>query len=404
MIEIRTCGTVDDLCDAANPIAHYLGHPRPTEAWATTWLRNFDLPRMHMAVDRRGIIGGAGAFSLEMTVPGGRTLATAGVTNVGVLPTHRRRGILRALMRAQLDDVHARDEPLAAMWPSEETIYGRYGYGLASFAMNLRIAKVYSAFRSGVDSYGDARLVDAEDSADLIQPIYDAVRTVTPGMCARSTEWWRHRVLRDPVDVEDPHPKACAVLEVDGEPKAYALYRLRSSMGEIERELEVQAQEVMAVTPDATASMWRYLLDIDWAKAVVARFLPPAHPVVLLLARPRQARPALVDGLWIRLVDVATALSRRSYSRDDVLILDVRDDFCPWNAGRWRLEAGSVTRTTATAEIALDVADLAMVYLGGFTFRELWHANLIQELRGGAVERADSLFRTDVGPWCSDNF
>src|SRR4029079_11171647 len=147
------------------------------------------------------IVGGAGAFTFRMTVPGGAQLGTAGVTVVGVLPTHRRRGVLRSMMRAQLDDVHERGEPLAALWASEETIYGRYGYGLASLNAQLDIVKSFAAFRPGVDTVGCVRLVDFDTAAQQLPPVYDAVQQVTPGMYERSEAWWRNRQVGDPQNI-----------------------------------------------------------------------------------------------------------------------------------------------------------------------------------------------------------
>ena len=139
-MEIRPCATVEELRDAAGAIVHYFGREKPDEEWAERWLKNFELERMHAALDGHAFVGGAGSYGLRMTVPGG-VLPTAGVTVVAVLPTHRRRGILRAMMRAQLDDVHERGEPLATLFASEETIYGRYGYGLASWNLHFEIDK-----------------------------------------------------------------------------------------------------------------------------------------------------------------------------------------------------------------------------------------------------------------------
>jgi len=148
-LEVRTCTDLEELRDAANAITHYFGRERPTEDWAERWVKNFEIARMHAAFDDGRAVGGAGAFTFRTTVPGGATLPCAGVTIVGVLPTHRRRGILRSMMRAQLDDVHARGEPIATLWASEETIYGRFGYGLASLALKLDIDKGTNAFRPG---------------------------------------------------------------------------------------------------------------------------------------------------------------------------------------------------------------------------------------------------------------
>jgi predicted acetyltransferase len=160
----------------------------------------------------------------------------------------------------------------------------------------------------------------------------------------------------------------------------------------------------MGAKPAATASIWRYLLDVDWTQTVSAFLQPLDSPLLLLLARPNLSRPTISDGLWVRLVDVGAALSRRSYAGGGRVVFEVRDEFCSWNAGRWRLEDGEASRTEDEADLALDVTDLGSTYLGGFTFRELARAGRVEELREGAVERADEMFRSDVAPWCPEMF
>jgi predicted acetyltransferase len=405
LIDVRICTTVDELRDACAPIVHYFGRDKPDEQWAERWLKNFELERMLAAFDDGTIVGGAGAFSLRMTVPGGAALPAAGTTVVGVLPTHRRRGIFRSMMRAHLDDVRDRGEPLAVLWASEETIYGRYGYGLASLSIEFEIARVYGDFRPGSEPVGQVRLVDAEAAAALMPPVYEAVQRMTPGMCERSSSWWAERLLLDlPEFRGGGGPKLYAILEVDGRPEAYAIYRMYVTFGRLGPETTVRTIEVVGATPEANLSIWRYLLDVDWTEKLVAQLLPIEHPFLLLLARLNLSRPTVSDGLWVRLVDVGAALSGRSYTGGGAVVLDVRDDFCSWNAGRWRLEDGAAVRTDADADLALDVSDLASVYLGGFTFRELRQARRVEELRDGAISRADAIFRSDTAPWCPEIF
>jgi predicted acetyltransferase len=291
------------------------------------------------------------------------------------------------------------------LWASEETIYGRYGYGPASLSLELQVPRVQNEFKPGIEPIGRVRLVGAGEAATLMPAVYDAVRQVTPGMVERNAAWWEHRTLIDlPEWRGGGGPKLYAVLEVDGEPQAYALYRLHVSFGNLGPETKVQPQEVLAATPAATASIWRYLLDVDWTQSLSARLLPVDHPLLLLLARLNPTRPMVSDGLWVRLVDVGAALSGRSYAGDGAVVLDVRDAFCEWNAGRWRIEGGEASRTDADADLALDVADLGSVYLGGFTFHALRQAGRVEELREGTVARADDLFRTDSAPWCPEIF
>jgi predicted acetyltransferase len=403
-IEVRICQTVEELRRAAGAIVHYFGREPPDEEWSDRWLKNFELERMHAAFDGAQIVGGAGAFSFRLTVPGG-VLPAAGVTVVGVLPTHRRQGILRAMMRVQLDDAHERGEPLAVLWASEETIYGRYGYGLASLALELQIPRIHGQFRPDVERVGQVRFVEPEEASSLMPPVYDAVQAVTPGMYERRPSWWEHRLLADPPEFRyGGGPKQYAVLDVDGQPAGYALYRLNVSFGALGPETKLNVIEALGATPSATASIWRFLLDVDWTQTVSGRLLPADHPLLLLLARPNLASPTLSDALWVRLVDVSAALSGRSYAADGPLVLDVRDVFCPWNEERWRLDGGEAARTSEEPDLALDVGDLGSVYLGGFTFRELWRAGRVRELRDGALARADAAFRTDVTPWCPEIF
>jgi predicted acetyltransferase len=305
----------------------------------------------------------------------------------------------------QLDDIHERGEPLAALWASEETIYGRYGYGLATLVLGHEIPRVWGAYREGIESVGSVRLVDPETAAKLMPPVYDAVQRVTPGMYQRASSWWEIRQLSDPPEFRfGGGPKHFAVLEVDGEPQAYAIYRLHTAFGGMGPETTLRGIEVLGSTPEAIQSIWRFLLDVDWTQTIATGFQPVDSPLFLLLARPNFSRPTIADGLWVRLVDVGAALSGRSYAEDGRVVFDVRDEFCPWNAGRWKLEGGEASRTDEDADLALDVADLATPYLGGFTFRALARAGRLEELRTGGIARADALFRADVAPWCPEIF
>ena len=402
-VEVRPAAP-DELLAALAPITHYFGSAGPpAEDHMLGVTRVLPEGRMHAAFVGDAVVGGAGAFAFELTVPGAR-VPTAGATVVGVLPTHRRRGILRELMRAQLDDVHARGEPLAALWASEGGIYGRFGYGLASLCGDLEIRRVHAAFARPVSWDGEARLVPLDEALDPLSEVYERVAAATPGMFTRSEEWWRSRVLADPEWRRfGGGEKACAVLEGGDGPEAYALYRVNYSFQDGISTGVTLVLEAMGVSPAATAAVWRYLLDIDWMERVQASLLPIDHPVRLLLADPGGIRFRIGDALWLRLVDLEAALSARAYAGDDAVVVEVSDDFCPWNRGRYRLGPGA-GRTEAAADLRLDVAALGSVYLGGFTFADLLRAGLVEEVVGGAVARGDALVRADRAPWCPENF
>jgi predicted acetyltransferase len=193
------------------------------------------------------------------------------------------------------------------------------------------------------------------------------------------------------------------LVEQDGAPAGYALYRHKLSVVRGLSDSQIVVREALA-TNEATPALWRYLLEIDWVARVTADLLPIDHPLIFLAARPRYLRLELHDGLWVRLVDVGAALSGRAYGGDGPVVFDVRDDFCPWNAGRWRLEGGEAARSDEAADLALDVTALGSAYLGGFGFAQLARAGRVEELREGAIARADALFRADRTPWCPEIF
>ena len=401
-IEVRSCEP-GELAEGLTPIFHYFGQT-PKEDGLTMLTAVLAPERLHAAFEDGRAVGGAGAFTFTLTVPGGRVPA-AGVTTVGVLPTHRRRGILRSLMRAQIDDVRAREEPVAYLWASEATIYGRFGYGVSSLTADMEIARDRASFVDGIETAGTVRLVSNEEALERFPPIYERVAVETPGMFARSREWWETRSLADPEWRRGGGGEmARAVLDVDGRDEGYVLYRLIPSWEHSSSTGVLKVIEAIGATADATASIWRFLFDLDWMASIRAGWLPIDHPLLLLLAEPRRARFTLADGLWVRLVDVGPALSARSYAADGTAVLEIEDAFCPWNAGHWRVADGAAEKTSDAADVALDVSALASVYLGGFTFRELTRAGRVRELAKGGLERADRLFYTDRAPWCPEIF
>jgi predicted acetyltransferase len=400
---VRPCASADELRAAAAPIWHYFGRSAPSAEQLDALGRLLPPERMHAVWDEGRVVGGAGAHLFALTVPGARVPA-AGVAAVGVLPTHRRRGILTAMMRAQLDACHARGEPVACLWATEDVIYGRFGYGLASFAAEIDLPRERSAYVAPGEPFGATRLVALTEAEPLVAPVYERVAARTPGMFARSSAWWQARILTDPEwrrrgggDLQ------CVVLEAATGPVAYALYRLTTAWDRGVQTGAVTVVEALGDSPRATAAIWRYLLDIDWMAHVRAILLPLDHPLLLLVAEPRRLRLSYRDGLWIRLVDVGAALAARSYAAPGSVVVDVGDRFCPWNAGCWRV-GDAVGRAASEPELRCDVTALGSAYLGGFTWTQLARALRVEELRPGALGRADALFRTDRAPWCPEIF
>lgn len=224
--DVRPCTSAEELRATVMPITTYFGRSAVTDEQVERIGRTMPLDRLHGAWEDGRAIGGAGAFPFELTVPGGRVRA-AGVTVVGVLPTHRRRGVLTALMRAQLDDCHQRGEPVAYLWATEDTIYSRFGYGIASLTGEIELRRERSAYYAPFEPFGRASIVPLKDAEKLVAPVWERVAAETPGMFRRTPTWWEVRALADPDwrrrgggDLQ------CVILELDGGPIAYALYRL----------------------------------------------------------------------------------------------------------------------------------------------------------------------------------
>jgi len=382
-LDVRPVRNLEEFGAAFLAIGQYFG-ATTEEDRMQRWVDQLGLERMHAAWSDGAIVGGAAAFTFNMTVPGG-DVPTAGVSVVGVYPTHRRRGIL--------------------LWASEEPIYGRFGYGLAGFCGEIALPHEYTAFAETHEPTGTLRFLDPDEVLEAIPPLFERIRSDWPGMFSRNRLWWERREIDDPEDRRDgAGPKRWIAYDQDGSTEGYAVYRHKPGWEHGSTVAELRVLEALGSTPVAMRDLWGFLLAIDWKATVKAWLLPPDHPLFLLLASPRRLRFRLGDSLWVRLVDVGAALSNRRYSSDDSIVLEVTDDFCPWNEGRWKLEGGTAAQTKEKPDLRLPVQSLGSAFLGGVQFAALARAGRVEELQEGALARADGLFGWDRLPWCPQIF
>ncbi|HEV8460521.1 MAG TPA: GNAT family N-acetyltransferase [Gaiellaceae bacterium] len=403
-IEVRPCASAEELRDAMNGIGHYFGFENQLED-AERFGQWIETDRMIAAFEGDRIVGGAGGFTYRMSVPGGDSVPAGGTTVVGVLPSHRRRGVLTKMIRAHLEDCRTRGEVAAYLWASEATIYGRFGYGLASRMGRMTLARDRAAFAVPFEPRGTVRIVDETEAFATFPSLYDEVRKQRPGLNSRTDAWWQtRRLFDDPARRFGAGPKNRALLELDGNQAGYAIYNVKQDWLGGSSKGTVTITEVVTPTPEATRELWRWLLDFDWTSEFAADLLPLDHPLFLLLAEPRRMLFQLNDGVWVRLLDVEAALSARTYASDDSIVIDVRDTFLPDVAGRYRVTSTGTTRTDDDGDIELDITALGSVYLGGFTFADLVRGSRATERVSGSIERADAMFRTSVEPWCAEIF
>jgi predicted acetyltransferase len=358
--------------------------------------------RCFAAFDGPEIVGTAGAFTMPMTVPGGR-LEVGFVTGVGVRPTHRRRGVNTQLMRRQLDDARGRAEAVAVLYASEGGIYGRYGYGLATFGLSFEIETARAAFVRGYAPAGAMRLVERDDAVKAILAVHEANRGLRPGMVHLDERRLEYDLGHEHGE-DKKIPSMFVVHEGDGGIDGYAVYKMKHDWPQGFSRSVLSVRFLEATTPAAYADLWRYVLDVDLVERVDAWNRPVDEPLLYLLQDPRRIRPTISDNLWVRLVDVPAALRARRYAADGRIVVEVADPFCPWNEGRYALEV-SGGRGTVTpdedepADLACTVNDVGAAFLGGPSFRQLRDAGRVQERRDGALARADTMFGWRPAPW-----
>ncbi|MFI1165121.1 GNAT family N-acetyltransferase [Streptomyces sp. NPDC020801] len=383
------------------------GPASPEERELDRSLTEFD--RSLVVRDGDVCVGTAGAFSFLMTVPGGAPVPAAGVTMVSVAATHRRRGVLTSMMRRQLDDVRSWGEPLAVLTASEPAIYGRFGYGAATFQLGAEIdtSRVTLSVPAGTD---DVRLRYAApaDVLGACEAVYARLVPARPGMLARRAGWERAGLLDPESERDGASPLQCVVAERDGEVTGYARYRTRIGWGVGGHDGTVLLDDLAALDPATDAALWRFLFDIDLMTNLTVRGRPVDDAWQYLVSDIRRARPRLRDACYVRLVDVGAALAARTYQAPVDVVFELEDAFCPWNQGRWRLsgdaKGASCERTSDAADLALSVRELGAAYLGGVPLAALAAAGRIRELRRGALAEASVGFGSAVAPWLPHGF
>jgi predicted acetyltransferase len=407
MIDIRSI-TAEDAHLFRSRVYQAFGRDMGTdEAAAERFDAIFDFDRTLAAFDGDDIVGTCSAFPLGLTVPGGVEVAMGGTTVVTVRPTHRRQGVLRALIGHHFDDIAGKGEPLAGLWASEGSIYGRFGYGPATDLYDARIQARGVRFE-GRAHRGVPRLVAVEEAGPLVRRIYERARLRRAGMLTRNDAWWDHRVLADPESWRDGKSEhRYVVYEEEGEPTGYAMYRQKGKWSDQLPDGVVSVTELVAVTPDAHRGLWSFLLSIDLFPNVEYWNLPVDDPLPHLLDNHRRVTRRLEDALWVRLMDVPEALGRRGYEHDGVIVIGVADTSPHSTAGTYRLEvvdgAGQCERVDVAPDLELDISVLGRLYLGGGNAPALADSGLITG-SPEAVSALHRIMRTDVAPWCPEIF
>ncbi|MBO3087656.1 GNAT family N-acetyltransferase [Cellulomonas dongxiuzhuiae] len=347
-----------------------------------------------------------GSYDLVMPVPGGQ-VACAGLTWVGVRPDERRRGLLRAMITTHLERSLERGEPVSALFAAEAPIYGRFGYGSAADQVRLTVPRGAALRPVAGSERLTVRLerVDPGRHAELVEDLYVRAGAGRPGWVPRATPVLRAYTVGDPPSRRAGFEPLLLATVLDGQDvRGVALFARKASWGENGADAVVKVREASALDPASTHRLWSFLLDLDLTTTVETPPLAVDDPLLHLLVDPRPTRRRLTDNLWVRLLDVPTALAARRYAGPADVVLEVTDVLLPANAGRWRLVvdadgAADLSRTDVDADVALDVRELGALYLGGRSAAAMGTAGLARGDRA-ALDRLTTAFASPLAPVC----
>ncbi len=366
-----------------------------------------DTEQIWAAFDGAAIVATAATFNLELGVPGGHTLPMAGLTMVTVRPTHRRRGLLRELIARHLEDARIRGLPASGLWSSEASIYGRFGYGVAADHHDVTVTDAHSVSVAGphtAATLGELDLVSWIDEAQarvVLPDIYRRATAQRPGALRRTATWWHERrFLETPFMRGGASRRRHVVARRGDELVGYVVYRQRpGSLGALPTG-KAEIIELFGLDARAEATLWRYMLALDLFPTVSWWNAPTDDPLSWLVDNPRRVERRRVDNLWLRIEDVATALTTRGYTSEGTLRFALEDT-------TWELVASDgralCAPTSGPAELELGRSTLGALYLGGASASQLARAGLVRG-EAAAIARADHLFASAIAPWCAEIF
>jgi predicted acetyltransferase len=349
------------------------------------------------------LVGTADAVTSGLTLPGGAIVSHAAVSHIGVLPSFTRKGIATALMDYQLRDIAARGEAVATLRASEATIYGRYGYGVASSSQTVEVQTARAALRPGVVAGGPVRLLDAAQAWDVLPRIYAGYRPSRPGTIDRPGVWWQGLRLRTE---SSSGPSYVAIHGEPGYESGFTRYRpIATERWFVGDQRTIVVEDFFAPTTDAYLGLLRFLLGLDLVDRVVFWMLPVDDPLPWLLVDRRALRiTAVHDETWLRVVNARKALAARRYAEDGEVTIAVNDPLLRNNSASFTIAGDGVEPTNRRAQLHVAVEGLAAVLLGGSTWRGLAIAGLARADDPAALTVADRLFAVPDAPYAGFYF
>ncbi|MEU8616275.1 GNAT family N-acetyltransferase [Streptomyces sp. NPDC048623] len=380
-------------------------------------LPHTDLSRTYGAFDRGRMVATFHSFDQKLSTVGGASLAANAVSAVTVSPTHRRRGLLSRMMTADLARAKERGDACATLIAAEYPIYGRFGFGVASWVTEWLV----DVTRSGLDhrwsgeadgGVGGGGRIDFSDGAEIREEgpeLHRRLAAQRAGVTARTARGWDIGTGNSYPFEPWTEPFYAMYRSAAGEVEGYVAYTADDKWNDRKQPVNTASvRDLIAVTPAAERALWRFVCSVDWITQVRTGYRAPDDVLPLLLPDPRAAQVLThADMVWLRILDVPKVFAPRTYATEGVLVLEVKDA-AGYAGGRFRLEAsqagGVCAPTTASPDLVLDVAELATLALGDESAVRLAALGRIEEPVAGAAARADLLLRTSRRPWSMDIF
>jgi len=338
----------------------------------------------------------------------GDGVPVAAVTTVGTLPIYRRRGYLRKITATHFKLLHEEGErPIAILWASWATIYQRYGYAVVSIQHFYNVEPQYLAFASPQSVAGSFREL-GDDEFPLLVDLYRKFRAERTGYLHRGREMWNANVLAPPPANGQLNK---IVYEESGESLGYVIYTVEPTQdgGRPGPSNRLVIRDLIWLTAAAYRAIWSHFANMDVIGNIIWGRVPSDDPLPYLLLEPRMLRVTSSDGILGRIVDVERALPQRQYDEEGTLIFEIDgDDLCPWNCGRWRLEASvdksSISLTAEEPQLVMPISTLAMLLFGHISATEAAHMGRLDVREDGALSLWDRVMRTKYKTACADIF
>jgi predicted acetyltransferase len=356
---------------------------------------DIDPQRIVVAAVDGAIIGISAELPFAMLLPGGADVPVVGLTWVSVELTHRRQGVLRAMVEQQLREQAAAGTAAVILSASEGGIYGRYGFGVATEVRHTVVQRRRARMTSPVDTSAVRRLT-TDHAREVLPGLYERWRRQTPGGLTRDQRRWTFTLL----DREYQRQGKSGLFHLV-HPDGYASYRIKSEWGEGDPQHQCWLVDYAPATDEAHAALWQTLLSMDLVSTIESYRVPLDDPIQLLLADPRGVLTThLGDSLWVRPLDVTALLASRRYAVDVDCVLDVRDALL--GDGRYLLRGGpdgaACVRTDRGPDLSVDIADLGAACLGGRRLAQLARAGRVDAANPVLLARVDAAFAADRHP------